>query len=52
MTSDSGVALIKKKVQTLKNELDDSQSRAADAEDQLREKEIVVEKVCWILDEL
>ena len=48
MTSESGVNLIKKKVQSLKNELDESQTRANEAEEQLVEKESTIEKV-WIL---
>ena len=45
MASESGVNLIKKKVATLKSELDDVQSRAAEAEEQLAEKEVIIEKV-------
>ena len=45
-SSESGVNLIKKKVANLKNELDESQARASDAEEQLREKETIIEKVC------
>jgi peptidoglycan hydrolase CwlO-like protein len=44
--AESGVALIKKKVQSLKNELDECQCRATEAEEQLVEKETLIEKVC------
>lgn len=44
-SSESGVNLIKKKVASLKTELDECQSRAAEAEDQLAEKETIIEKV-------
>jgi len=45
MNSDTGVNLIKKKVATLKTELDEAQSRASEAEEQLAEKETIIEKV-------
>ena len=43
--TESGVCLIKKKVATLKTELDECQIRASEAEDNLSEKETVIEKV-------
>ena len=43
--SDSGVMNIKKKVANLKQELDDSNDRANNAEAALREKEVVIDKV-------
>ena len=49
MTSESGVNLIKKKVATLKAELDESQNRANEAEEQLTEKESIIEKVWTII---
>lgn len=49
MASDTGVNLIKKKVATLKTELDEAQSRASEAEEQLAEKETIIEKVLPLL---
>ena len=48
-SSESGVNLIKKKVASLKAELDESQNRAQEAEEQLTQKEQIIEKVCFIL---
>ena len=48
-SSESGVNLIKKKVATLKSELDDCQNRANEAEEQLAEKETIIEKVLPLL---
>ena len=47
--SDSGVHNIKKKVANLKQELDDSNDRANNAEAALREKDIIVDKVSYSL---
>lgn len=46
-SKDSGVMNIKKKVAHLKQELDDSNDRAAAAEAALREKDVAVDKVSW-----
>ena len=47
MSKDSGVMNIKKKVATLKQELDEANDRAGLAEANLREKEILVDKVSF-----
>lgn len=44
--TENGVNLIKKKVAALKLELDECQVRASEAEEQLTEKESIIEKVC------
>ena len=43
--TENGVNLIKKKVAALKTELDECQVRAGEAEEQLQEKETIIEKV-------
>ena len=43
--TENGVNLIKKKVAALKQELDECQVRASEAEEQLTEKESIIEKV-------
>ena len=43
--TESGVCLIKKKVASLKSELDECQVRASEAEETLADKETIIEKV-------
>ena len=49
MSKDSGVMNIKKKVATLKQELDEANDRANLAEANLREKDILVDKVSLLI---
>ena len=50
MASETGVNLIKKKVATLKTELDESQNRANEAEEQLTHQQEIIEKVSFDRD--